>query len=157
MNNFSNHKLVLRQAQINAANYFFWIAALSVVNTVLILSNAKFTFAFSLGIVDLVSYGSPDKTIAIVFTAVMAAIFAGLGLAARTGNAAVFITGMTLYALDAILLIFLQDWIGIAVHAYILFRLFQGVKYSFAMKKIVQQEEAEMRRQRIEAARSGQQ
>ena len=68
--------------------------------------------------------------IALLFDAVVAAGFAGLGLAARNGASWAFIVGMSIYGLDALLLAWATDWLSVAFHGLALFFLFNGFRAS---------------------------
>ena len=74
--------------------------------------------------------GTTGTVIALLFDAVVAAGFAGLGLAARNGASWAFIVGMSIYGLDALLLAWATDWLSVAFHGLALFFLFNGFRAS---------------------------
>jgi hypothetical protein len=156
MNTLSNHKAILQQAQERAGNYFFWIAGFSVVNAVLIFFKSRITSALSLGVVDIINYMFPGGMTAVIVTAIMVGIFAAFGVFSRKGSIVAFVIGMVLYAFDIIPLFFGSLWISIAVHAYLLYQLYRGITYSLALKKMIKQEEDDIRRQRVAQAAPGQ-
>jgi hypothetical protein len=86
----------------------------------------------------------------------MVGIFAAFGVFARKGSIVAFVIGMVLYAFDIIPLFFGSLWISIAVHAYLLYQLYRGITYSLALKKMIKQEEDDIRRQRVAQAAPGQ-
>ena len=63
---------------------------------------------------------------ALAIDVVIAAIFVGLGLMSRSGALWSFIVGMVLIVLDALLLVWVQDWAAVAFHALALFFVFRG-------------------------------
>jgi len=65
--------------------------------------------------------GTTGTVIALLFDAVVAAGFAGLGLAARKAASWAFIVGMSIYGLDALLLAWATDWLSVAFHGLALF------------------------------------
>src|SRR5438874_281417 len=67
--------------------------------------------------------GTTGTVIALLFDAVVAAGFAGLGLAARKAASWAFIVGMSIYGLDALLLAWATDWLSVAFHGLALFSL----------------------------------
>jgi hypothetical protein len=159
MYNIAGQKQALQNAQVRSANYFLWIAGFTIFNSaVALFTTIGFGFALALGIVDIVNQiagGAGNKALAIGFAVFMAAIFAAFGWFARSGNIIVFIVGMVLYTLDGLLLLLVKDWIGIAVHGYILYQLYNGVRYARQLKQLIKDEEATLRQQRIMQAESG--
>jgi len=126
------------KARIKAsANWFDWIAALSVVNAVIALSNSNWHFLLGLGVTDVVNYlarqsGSGQaQVIGLVATLAVAGIFWLMGRFAKQGQHWALIVGMILYALDGALLLLGQDWLSAAFHVYALFmvsRTFGAIK-----------------------------
>jgi hypothetical protein len=153
MNTIANQKHVLAQAQASSASYFFWIAGLTTISA--FTAGMGYSSAMGMGICDVINAIVPDKTISIGFTIFIALLFVVFGWLGRTGVVAVFIIGMVLYALDAVLLAILHSWIGVVVHAFILYRLYNGVQYAMAHKKLLLQEQEQLRRQNIAQASSG--
>ena len=47
---------------------------------------------------------------------------------ARTGAKWAFLAGMVLYLIDGLILIPFKDFLGVAFHAYALFRIYQGLQ-----------------------------
>ena len=74
--------------------------------------------------------GTTGTVIALLFDAVVAAGFAGLGLAARKAASWAFIVGMSIYGLDALLLAWATDWLSVAFHGLALFFLYNGLRAS---------------------------
>ncbi len=124
-----------RRTQIGG-DWFFWIAGISALSTILALMGQHFYFALGLGTTEFidslaangVGSNSPafGKGAAIAFSLVAAAFYALYGFFARKGALWAFIVGAVFYALDGVLLLTFKDWISVAFHAYALFRIFQG-------------------------------
>jgi hypothetical protein len=115
-----------------SANWFFWIAGLSMVNTVIAVSGGNWSFIAGLGFTQLVdavmqNAGSIGTVIALVFDILAAAVFVGLGLLARKMVVWPFIVGLIIYVLDALILVLVQLWLGVAFHVYVLFMIFVGM------------------------------
>src|SRR5690242_6865657 len=113
------------------AGWFLTIAALSGINSVLQIVDAKIRFIFGLGItqvVDAVGKGAGQNgrfvTTAVdgVFLLVLILCWRG----AKTGSQGAFMAGMIAYALDGVLLVFFSMWLDAAVHAYALYMMWQG-------------------------------
>jgi hypothetical protein len=122
----------------NGANWFYWIAALSVVNSFILLADGDRQFVVGLGIAQFVNAIAieiakqhPDaalvcKIVAGVFTCIAAAVFAVFGMGSRRRLTWVFVCGMVLYAADGLLFLVLQDWFSFGFHIFALFGIFGG-------------------------------
>ena len=113
-------------------DWFFWIAGLSLINSLLGMIHSPIGVLFGLGTTDVIDQfgaaaGGSGRIIAFVLDIVVAGIFALFGLWARKGARWAFIVGAIFYVLDALLVLLLtKQYIEAAAHAYVLFRLFQG-------------------------------
>jgi len=125
----------------SGANWFYWIAGLSLVNSVSSLLGGGLTFVIGLGatqIIDAIAYGLTEgldaqtagivSAIALIMNVCLAAIFVLFGVFANKQHRWAFITGMVLYALDAVIFIVFPDILSIAFHLYALFGLFTGLR-----------------------------
>ena len=112
-----------RQAQVGG-DWFFWVAGLSLANTLLALMHAHFGFFFSLGVTRLAAGSGAGNWL--VATVAASAFFAAFGLFARRGQSWAFVVGALFYLLDGLLFLILNRYLEVAAHAYVLFRLFQG-------------------------------
>ena len=126
------------QGQVNSgANWFFWIAGLSLVNSLIIFFDGDRSFAIGLGITQIVdaiaSVSVADgastivKTLALVFDVIVIAVFVGFGFLGRARHLWAFIVGIALFALDSLIFVIAFDFIGIAIHALALFFLVRGM------------------------------
>jgi hypothetical protein len=118
----------LRDDSRSDANYFFWAAGLAAVGSGLF--PVRLNILVSIGAFDLLSlYGKSlvpvavDATVAIWLIAVVA-----LGFAARSGRRWAFLNGIVLYGADMIALIAMFSLWAFGVHAFFVFRWFQGQK-----------------------------
>ena len=111
-----------RRAQ-SGARWFFWIAALSAVNFFASAGSVEFVVGLAVGMLF------PG-----VGTAVAVGVFVLLGFLAWKGQSWAFIVGMILYAGDAAIFAIYSDWLAVAFHVYILFRLFVGLKANLDSK-----------------------
>ena len=126
-------------AAASGANWFFWIAGLSVVNSVIQLLQSEWGFIVGLGITqvfDAIALAASEelgstgamvvKAIALGLDLLAAGFFALFGWLARRRMAWAFVVGMVIYALDGALFIFAQDWLGLGFHGFALFCIFGG-------------------------------
>ena len=132
------------RAAKNSANWFFLIAGLSVVNSILYLSGGKYTFLIGLGITQFIAgfakgFGQGQLIpFAVILTILIAGMFAALGLFSRKLMAWAFVTGIILYILDALLFIWVKDWLSFGFHIIALYFLVLGVAACFRLHKKTQ-------------------
>ncbi|HSB90261.1 MAG TPA: hypothetical protein VLD63_09590 [Anaerolineales bacterium] len=133
-------KMRLEVRARNGSGWFYWIAGLSLINSVIALSGATWTFLFGMAItqvIDGMSLGIQRSAglqgfnlvslIALALDAVVALIVGVFGYFARKGNQTVYIFGMVLYALDAVVTLLFQDWLGFLFHLLALGGLWSGL------------------------------
>jgi hypothetical protein len=115
----------------SGARWFYWIAALSLITSLIALSGNEWGFIVSLGVTQLVdalasNAGGGAKIVALVFDVMAVGAFALIGYFASKKHAWVFVAGMVAYALDGLLFLIVQDWLAIAFHAFALYGIFGG-------------------------------
>ena len=112
------------------ASWFYTIAILSGINSLLQIFDAKIRFIFGLGITQVVGSIAKQSSNGTVILLLVDGLFIGLlllcGKWARERSQGAFLGGMTAYALDGVLLVVFGMWIDAAVHAYALYRMWQG-------------------------------
>ena len=131
----------------SGANNFYWIAALSVINSALLQFGGGMYFVVGLAgtlFVDSVFVGLAEvmqesalivKVIGLIVSAAVAGIFALFGLFANRAMKWAFIVGMIFYAIDTLLMLVFQEWMGLLFHVFFLFGLFGGLS---ALNKLQQ-------------------
>ncbi len=137
----------------SGANNFYWIAALSVINSLVLEFGGNSYFAVGLAstlIVDSIFVGiaseMPDagiivKLIGLAISIFIAAIFVLFGFFANKGKRWAFIVGMVLYGLDSLLMLAFQEWLGLLFHAFFLFGLFGGIRALGELQKLMPQQQ----------------
>lgn len=115
----------------SGASWFYWVAALSLVNSILELTNTGGTFVFGLGITQVIdsiagSLGAAGKGIAFGLDLLAAGALILFGIFGQKGHAWAFILGIGLYALDGVIFLLEPSWLGVGVHAFVLFCLIRG-------------------------------
>lgn len=139
-----------RSAFLSGANWFFWIAGLSLVNSLIILFNGEWSFVVGLGATQIVDgiasvvaeETEPSavmivRTVALVLDIGIACVFVLFGWLARKRMGWAFILGMLLYFIDGLIFLLVQDWLSIGFHAFALFCIFGGYA---SMKKLIELE-----------------
>jgi hypothetical protein len=139
----------------SGAGWFFWIAALSLINSIILLSGGDRHFVVGLGVTSIadavaraVADQNPEgagvaKGIAFGFTVFVAAVVCLFGWLSRRPLLPIFIIGMVLYLLDGLLYVLFQDWMSVGFHAFVLFGMwsgFQAYRQMLAMKAVLQQQ-----------------
>ncbi len=119
----------------SGANWFYFIAALAVLNWLSVAFGGTINSPVGLGTTQvadrmLATTGGTGTEIpwaGLAITLVIAAIFAGLGYLSRRGSDITFIVGMFLYVLDAMISLALREFFGFSFHLLALFFMFKGL------------------------------
>lgn len=138
----------LEQRMKSGANWFYLIAALSLVTSFISLAGGTWAFLVSLGVTQLIDalanvgaerIGWGVKAFALVFDLIAAGLFAALGVFAGKRQTWAFVVGMVLYLLDALVCLVIGFWLGLAFHAFALYSIFGGYKASAALAELDRQ------------------
>ena len=144
---FERNNAELERQMLGGANWFFWIAALSLVNSIISLYGGGWGFSIGLGftqILDAVAHnyvasGGAEwlRTAVFLLDLAMVGLFVLFGYFARKANMMAFITGLILYILDAVLFFFsgrIGDFyhysgaiLGVLIHAVAIYFIFSGL------------------------------
>lgn len=129
-----NYELASRAK--GGASWFYWIAVLSLVNTIIFFYGGNWSFFAGLGITQLIDAivdqitrttdFSAIKIIAFVIDLMIAAVFLLCGLWANKFKTWAFIVGMVLYLLDGILLLAIGAYFPAGFHVFALIMIFRG-------------------------------
>ncbi len=133
--------LQLRAQLKSGANWFYWIAGLSLLNSLIFLFGGNINFVVGLGITQLVDgimyYLGLDlglenpmilRYIGLGFDFLVAGLFAVCGFFAHKKNRWLFVLGIMLYILDALLLLWIGDIMSMLFHGLALFGLIKGFR-----------------------------
>jgi hypothetical protein len=119
----------------NGANSFYWIAGLSLVNSIIWLLGSKTMFLMGLGITQLLDMiaitisentGPVVRYIAFVFDLLAAMVFVVFGLFANRKQAWAFIIGIVIYGLDGLIFLLVMDWWSIGFHVFVIIMIISG-------------------------------
>ncbi len=124
----------------NGVSWYFFVAGLSVVNSLLVLFGADWSFIFGLGITQIfdgiavaiageMGAGAGIwivRGIVFVFNLAIAGFFVLFGWLSKKGYGAAFLIGIVLYVLDGLLFLVFRDWMGLAFHALAVFLMVRG-------------------------------
>lgn len=121
-------RLLLQQGA-NGANWFYWIAGLSLLNSVIMLVGGHIVFVVGLavtGIFDqmamVIAQQTPEaallaKGAAFAWAVIVALFVAAIGKLAGRRYMPVYAVGMGLYLVDGLLFLVLGAWLSAAFHA----------------------------------------
>ena len=125
----------------SGAKWFFWIAGLSLVNSLIVLFGGNLYFLVGLAITQIIDaiaaamaqesgaeFGAVAKIIAFLADVGIAGVFVAFGIFARKGQKWSFITGMCLYAFDGLLFLLFKQFLALGFHLFILWKLYDGLK-----------------------------
>ena len=120
----------------SGANWFYWIAGLSLVNSAIYAFGGEISFILGLAVTQLVegiadaaiAEGLPSmvKGVAVVVSLLISGVFALFGYFANKGMAAAFVVGIGLYLLDGLLYLALGSMFAAGFHVFALFFIVRG-------------------------------
>lgn len=118
------------------ANFFYLLAAFSIINSLVVFYYGTQNLVIALGITQWVDGTAnafttgfaPSMSVAgLIVNVLIAIVLAGFGYFARKGHDLAFVIGMGLYAVDALLVLGLKDFFGFGFHLIGLFFIFRGL------------------------------
>ena len=120
----------LERARDSGASWFYWIAALSLVNTFAAFTGSDWRFIIGLGITQVVDIfaagmGGSARWITLAISLAITAGVAALGYYGRK-IPGLLLLGIALLAVDAVIFVLAKDWIGVGFHALVIFFVFGG-------------------------------
>jgi hypothetical protein len=130
----ARNELELDQRLRSGASWFYWVAALSLINSLLIVSNQPWGFAIGLGITRETDHALP-RVMAFAFSLVASGIMAMFGFFAIKRHTWAFTVGMVLLVLDTGLTVLQQAWISVAFHAWALVSIFMAFQACRALRR----------------------
>ena len=131
-------RLGKERAHQSGSGWFYWIAGLSLINSVVAWTGSSWNFLAGLGVTQvadgfsagLATGGGPvasfAKILSIALDLGVMAFFIGLGRYARKRHTWAYVLGLALYTLDALILLPFQAWLGFAFHLWALFGIWGG-------------------------------
>lgn len=123
---------VTRTSVLHGADWFLWLAILSVINSLIVYFYNTPNSPLALGVTQWLDgthagIKSAMSSGALVINILIAGVLAMFGLMARRGSDLAFVLGIFLYVIDAMLIIGVRDFFGFGVHLIALFFLVKGL------------------------------
>jgi len=128
-------------------NWFYWIAGLSLINTIILFAGGSLNFVVGLGVTQIVDsfFSSIIETagsnatitarlINVAIDILIAGFFVLFGFLARR-NRVGFIFGMIVYFLDGLLFLFVSDYFGFGFHLFALYGILSGLTASIKLRQ----------------------
>jgi len=116
------------------ATYFFWAAGLAALSTRLF--PIRVDGIASIGLIELARFYKGSPLTLYGMTATWIIVLLALGFAARAGHRWAFLLGIALYGADMIALTMLFSILAFGVHAFFVYRWFQGQNALQELKQI---------------------
>lgn len=121
-------KMQLHRTITSGAHWFYWIAALSLINSIIAFANGGTHFVIGLGVTQIIDTfpkelggGTPGKIIALLCSLLVLCIYVLLGFFAVKRQRWAFISGIILYTLDSLIFLAGPDFLSIGFHAFALY------------------------------------
>jgi hypothetical protein len=121
----------LQRAIKGGGSWFYWIAGLTLVNTIAALAGTDWRFLLGLGITQVADYiasdlGAAGRVAAFVIDALAIAYFMLMGVFANKFHKWAFVFGMVAFGLDTGISVLGKDVIGVVFHIYALWCIYRG-------------------------------
>lgn len=132
-------EIKLKNQMKSGLNWFYWIAALSIINSVLFFTNKNLSFVAGLGITQIIDAIFNEIAsvhyIGIIINAVFIIGFILLGRFSQKSNFLI-ILGIVIYSLDSLIFIFAKDLFSFGFHIFAIVGIIFGLKAKSALSKI---------------------
>jgi hypothetical protein len=134
-------KLKLQSRMRAGAGWLMAVAIFSVLNSALMMFDAKLHFIVGLGITQIADGigkvgGTAGSAAGLVITLIVAGVFLVFWKFAREGQPWAFLIGMILYGLDGLIFLGFGLWLDLAFHAFAIFNLYKGLQALNALHQL---------------------
>jgi hypothetical protein len=145
--NLIQKKLSLESQFRSGVNWFFWIAGLSLVNSIIYLAGGSLNFVVGLGATQFIDGivsgvaqelggGITVRLLGFGLDLIVAGIFVGFGILARKKQRWAVILGMIVYVLDGLIFLAVGEFLAVIFHAWALYGLWRGQQAMQALQAI---------------------
>ncbi len=128
----------LQRQRDGGASWFYWVAALSLINTFSAFTGSDWRFVIGLGITQLIdlfaSTAEIGSGVGLLLSLLFAASFGALGYYGRS-RPGLLLLGMLLFAADGVIFVLIEDWVGVGFHAFVLFFVWGGYRAARALQQ----------------------
>lgn len=125
----------LYQSYKSGANWFYWIAGLTLITSIITVGGGEWRFLISLGttqVIDAIAHvlseqlGGATRVIGLVLDIFIIALFVLFGVLAGKKYLWAYLIGMIVFGLDGLVSLIITDWIGVLAHGFVLFFMVRG-------------------------------
>ena len=127
----------LKSTGDSGASWFYWIAGLSLINSISAFTGGGWGFIVGLGVTHLVTGMASSTAVALAINIFIAGSFIALGIFANRAQLWAFIVGMVLYGLDGLLYAKVGSWLAAGFHVFVLICLFNGFRAARQLRMAV--------------------
>ncbi|MEP1472451.1 MAG: hypothetical protein ABJK25_15890 [Halieaceae bacterium] len=122
----------------SGTNWFYWIAGLSILNSIAIYAGNDWVFIIGLGITQLTDgtamhlaeiypvEGNHFRTLSLVVDLLASAVFFVFGWLSNKRNSFAYLMGMGLYLGDGLIFLLVEDWMSIGFHVFAFYFMVSG-------------------------------
>jgi len=137
----AEQKLKLQSRMRAGAGWLMAVAIFSVLNSVLLMFDAKLHFIVGLGITHIADGvgkvgGTAGGLAGLVITLIAAGAFLLFWKFAREGQPWAFLIGMILYGLDGLILLGFGLWLDLTFQAFAIFNMYKGLEALNALNRL---------------------
>lgn len=124
----------------SGASWFYWIAGMSLINSIAAATGSDWRFIVGLGATQIfdafgAGFGGAGKAVTLALDLLAVGLLVLFGIFGYKRHLWAFIVGMGLFALDTLVFLLVKDWLGVAFHVFVLFCLFRGFTACRALRK----------------------
>ncbi|WP_068471602.1 hypothetical protein [Saccharicrinis aurantiacus] len=124
----------------SAASWFFWIAGLTLMNSIYQYLDCGQIFIFGVGlnqIIEAALYESSEvKSILFLIPSILTSgIFVLIGVKARKKIKGAFLAGLIIYSIDSLLYLSVGGYLSFGLHCFVLFMVYKTLEASKLMTK----------------------
>lgn len=125
----------LTQRYRSGANWFYWIAGLTIITSLIAFFGGGIRFLISLGLTQFIDgvalglatqLGGAVQVVGLVLDLIVTGVFVLFGYLANKKMLWAYVAGMVVFLFDGLLSLAFADYIGVIAHAVVLFWLFRG-------------------------------
>ena len=147
------HHAELAKSYKSGANWFYWIAGLTIVTSLITFFGGGIRFLIGLGVTQFIDgmaaalapqLGGAVQVVALLLDLVVTGIFVLFGYLAGKKLLWAYVAGMVVFLLDGLLTVAFQDWISAIAHAVVLFwlfRAFQAGRELVSLEKVMAEQD----------------
>jgi hypothetical protein len=114
------------------ARWFYWVAAVSLINAIVAVAGQHWRFIIGLGTTQvatgLAARAGRGWAPALFLDLVLIGGFVLLGYLALQGRLWAFAVGFAVYALDGLIFLAARNWVGLGFHVFVLVMIFKGLQ-----------------------------